>query len=292
MNKERLGRVSRVLLAASFALTSCREAISPQQPPEPTTSVFPFETPQIDVPEIPIFTPEIEIVKKFERGLTSGKIIEENDLVIYKNNLRAGFCSIMDCRGFRFEEEVAFKWDTEKMVRGWEEEGIPPIALYRTEITNELARQVPDRVLGPDRIITLVPLDNSPPLQASRIKGFSLYGTFEEEKGEMLTRFNETVILWASNEFARWNGLTMVVMAKDREQFELTQETFFRLGISFFDIWPYYRESKVVEFASFVGKKMGGMTDEERLSLGFGLLYALDKADKETIDILLPPLEA
>lgn len=282
--------VSTILVGAVIA--SCREVISSQTPPEPTHPVLPVETPQIDVQERPISTHEIEFIKGFEEQMASGKIIKEEELVSYNNNLIRGFCGMMDCQGFRFEERVTFNRNEEEIERVWEEEGIEPIAFYRTGVTNELARRVSDIVLGPDRIITLAPPDNSPPLQASRIKGFALYGTFEEEKGEMLTRFNETVILWASNEFARWNGLTTVVMVKDRKQFELTQETFFRLGISFFDIWPYYRESRVVEFASFVGKKMGGMRDKERLSLGFGLLYALDKADKETIDILLPPLEA
>lgn len=290
MNKERLNRITRVLLAASFALTSCREVISPQQSPEPTSTVLPFGTSQTEFPEISTSTPEIEFIKDFENRMAPGEIIKEEELVSYNNNLIRGFCGMMDCRGFY--PKVAFKYLPEEMKRVGQEEGFKPIAIYRTEATNELARRAPDRVLGPDQIITLAPPDNTPPFQASRIKGFALYGTFEEERGEILTNFNEMAILWASNEFARWNGLTTVVMVKDRKQFELTQETFFRLGISFFDIWPYYRESRVVEFASFVGKKMGGMTDEKKLSLGFGLLYALDKADKETIDILLPPLEA
>lgn len=293
MNKERrLSRIARVLLAASFALTSCRESISTKQPPEPPPSVLPFETPLAEIPEVSTSTPEIEFIKDFENRMAPGEIIKEEKLVSYNNNLIRGFCGMMDCRGFY--PKVAFKYLPEEMERIWQEEGIEPITYYRTGITNELARQAPDRVFGPDMgIVVPTPADYRP-FFISRSKGFSVFGTLgEKEKTSALENFNEIVILWASGEFALKNDLTPVVLQKDKEKLRLIQETFEALKISFPQAWILYRESDIKNFLLLTGENLGGKTESEKLNRGFSLLYALDKADTETIENLLsPPLEA
>lgn len=291
MNKERLDRVTRVLLAASFALTSCREVISPQQSPEPTSTVLPFGTSQTEFPEISTSTPEIEFIKDFENRMARGEIITEEDLESYNRNLVNSFCKMMGC--WELDREVTL--NVEEMKRVGQEEGIELIALYRTEVTNELARhQAREEVLDPYAVITVPTPDDYRPFYISRNKGFSAFGTFgEKEKVSALESFNETVVVWASGEFALKNGLSPVVLKKDEEKLKLTKETFKALKISFPQVWILYRESDIKSLLLLTGEKLGGRTESERLHRGFGLLYALDKGDIETIENFLnSPLEA
>lgn len=290
MSKERkLGKITRALLVGSLAV-SCRKPVTTLHPSE-SIPPLPSETPQTEFPELSYTLPEIEFIKDYE-SQRAGEFVdpeeERDELFVYNENLISGFCQMMDCGGFN--QKIDFYWDYDEVKRIWREEGIEPIVYYRMLVIRELARQVPSKSISSDEPVTLIFPDNSQFL-VSRIKGFVFYGVFDGKKEAILSGFNNTVVLWVSNEFAWRSGLSPIVMNEDREKLELVEKTFSQLEISFDTVWSHYRESKAVEFALFLGGQLGGGDEEERISNGFSLLYALDRGDTETIEHFLHPLQ-